>query len=277
MALAWITGAGGLIGHHVLRAVPPTWQVRAVTRDVVDLTDFDRVRELFRREQPTVVVHCAALSSIAGCAANPKLAERVNVDATRHLAELSANIRFIFFSTDLVFDGAKGNYHESDSPSPLSLYAETKLRAEQGVLSNPQHVVLRTALTLGSSPKGDRSADEQLRVAWSRGEVPSLYADEFRTPIPAEVTARIVWHLLENNAAGLFHLGGAERISRFELGQLVGERWPELKPTIRKASLAGTGRPPDVSLNTRKLQAQLPFLLPRISDWLRAAPKVGHV
>jgi dTDP-4-dehydrorhamnose reductase len=271
--VAWITGAGGLIGSHIVRPAPREWAVRALTRTGLDLTDFAAVRAAFERESPQLIIHCAALSSIAACNANPQLAWRTNLEGTKNLADLAANIPLLLFSTDLVFDGRKGNYSESDTVNPLSLYGETKVAAEQVVLANPKHLVIRTTLTAGASPRGDRSLDEQLRLTWKRGETTRLFVDEFRSPIPAEVTARAVWDLIGKNGAGLFHLGGSDRISRFELGRVVAACSPQLNPRIEPISireLSEARRPPDTSLNSEKIQRMLSFPLPRISDWLRA-------
>src|SRR5258705_41328 len=111
--LAWVTGAGGLIGNYLVRSTSahaPRWRVRPLTRDQLDLTDFEVVRRLFDREQPQLIIHCAAMSKSPQCEADPERARRINVDLTQQLAELGSEIPFVFFSSDLVFDGKKGNY-----------------------------------------------------------------------------------------------------------------------------------------------------------------------
>lgn len=271
--LAWVTGAGGLIGSHIVRAAPHNWSVCPATHAKLDMTNFAAVRSEFERDRPQLVIHCAALSSIAVCKANPERARATNCEATKYLAELAAGIPLLFFSTDLVFDGRQGNYVEGDAVNPLSFYAETKVTAEQMVLANPRHTVIRTALTSGTSPRGDRSFDEQLRIAWQRGDVTRLFTDEFRSPIPAAVTARAIWELVVNKATGLFHLGGAERISRFELGRRIAARWPQLKPRLEAISVrefTTDFRPPDTSLNCNRIQRLLSFPLPKFSEWLES-------
>lgn len=268
----WITGAGGLIGSHIAQAAPTDWTVRALQHAELDLTDFSAPRATFLRDDPKLVIHCAALSSIAACDADPKLAWRTNVEATRHLAELARDIPLLFFSTDLVFDGRRGHYAEGDPVHPLTPYAESKVTAEQTVLANPRHTVIRTALTIGCSPRGDRACNEQLEHAWQRGETTRLFVDEFRSPIPAEVTARVVWELVAAGGSGLFHLGGAERVSRFELGQLIAAQCPQFQPRLEPAFIRDSSdprRPPDTSLDVQQIQRLLSFPLPRISDWLR--------
>ena len=153
--------------------------------------------------------------------------------------------------------------------NPLGVYAETKVEAEQIVLANPRHTVVRTSLNGGVSPKRNRGIDEQARIAWTNGQSLRLFTDEYRSPIDASVTARAIWELALAKAAGIFHVAGAERLSRFELGKLLAARWPELSPRIEPASLAeyrGAPRPPDCSMNCAKAQALLSFPLPRYSE-----------
>ncbi len=270
----WITGAGGLIGHYLAAGAPavfPGARVVALTRSQLDLSDFQRVREAFRRDAPRMILHCAALSRSPDCQANPTLARRLNVEVTAHLSELAAGVAFFFFSSDLVFDGGAGNYDESAAVNPLSVYAETKVEAERVVLANPRHTVVRTSLNCGVSPTGDRGFDEQLRNAWRTGQTLRLFTDEFRCPIPAEATARAVWELARQKVTGLFHVAGAERLSRWQIGELYAARWPELNPQREPASLKeyrGAPRAPDTSLNCAKAQAKLSFPLPKLSAWV---------
>jgi len=102
------------------------------------------------------------------------------VEVTRLLAELAADVSFLFISTDLVFDGKRGWYDESSPVSPLTVYAETKVEAEQIVLQNPRHTVIRTSLNGGTSPAGNRGFNEELRRAWEAGKPTRLFVDEFR-------------------------------------------------------------------------------------------------
>lgn len=269
----WITGGGGFIGSAIARSAP-SLPVRAITREDFDLNDAKAVRRRFNNDAPPAVIHCAAISTGAACQANPSLARMINIDATRHLAELAAEIPFVFFSTDLVFDGKSGDYDETSLVNPLSLYAETKVEAEYAVLQNPGHTVVRTSLNAGLSPSNARAFNEEIRNAWAAGQEIRLFTDEFRCPIPAEYTARAVWSLLAANRPGLYHLAGSQRLSRFAIGELLAAHYAHLKPRITPISLRdykGPLRPPDTSLNSSRIQSILPFPLPRFEDWLRVA------
>jgi dTDP-4-dehydrorhamnose reductase len=275
---AWVTGAAGLIGGYLVRTAAqfaPEWQVTGWTRPVLDLLDFMSVRAAFQAQPPQLVIHCAALSKSPECEAQPELARKMNLEVTLRLAELSARVPFLFFSSDLVFDGRKGNYVETDVVNPLSLYAETKVAAENRVLQNPRHTVIRTSLNGGATVRGDRAFNEQLRHQWRQGQTAHLFTDEFRSPMHASVLARAVWELATCGAAGLFHVAGSERLSRWEIGQILAARCPELNPRLTAGSLRdwpGRPRSPDTSLHCAKAQAILSFPLPRLHDWLAAHP-----
>jgi dTDP-4-dehydrorhamnose reductase len=267
----WITGAEGLIGHHLVLAAKdyaPWFQVIPLTHKTLELTDFAAAEKRFLLDRPQWVIHCAAVSRAADCQANPAAARRINVDAAVYLAALAAESGFIFFSSDLVFDGRKGAYVESDRPNPLNLYGETKAAAEEIILRNPRHIVLRVGLNSGASLSGRRSFNEEMANVWRAGGSVKLFSDEFRCPLPASATARAVWELAWPGRAGLYHLAGSERLSRVEIGRVVAARHPELEARIEICSqkeYRGPARPADVSLDCGKLQAVLSFALPAFS------------
>ncbi len=234
------------------------------------------MRRLFAAERPSLVIHCAALSKSVACQADPALARRLNVEVTQTLTELAADVPFVFFSTDLVFDGRKGNYLETDGVNPLSVYAETKLTAEQIVAQHPRHLIIRTSLNGGVSPTGDRGFNEEMRRAWQAGRTLRLFTDEFRSPIAAVETACAVWQLIAAGATGTYHVAGSERLSRWRIGELLAARWPQLNPKNEAASLGeyqGAPRPPDTSLNCQKAERVLRAPLPGFTHWLATHPE----
>lgn len=275
----WITGAGGLIGHHFARAATGLgrWNVIPLTRTELDLLDAAAVTARFRHDRPAVVVHCAALSKTPACQADPDLARRCNVEVTRQLAELAGDGRFVFFSTDLIFDGRSGNYAENTPPNPLHVYGETKVAAEAAVRAHPRHLVVRTSLNYGSSPTGDRSFAEEMLLAVRAGKMLSLFTDEFRSPLAVADTVAAVLDLLAVGATGTYHVAGRERLSRWEIGELVAGQHPELRGKLRADSLRryqGPPRAPDTSLDcgktVRLLGREIPGLLERLGPMTTA-------
>jgi dTDP-4-dehydrorhamnose reductase len=275
----WITGAAGLIGSylvHLAEKYAPQWQITPLTRADLDLTDFTAVERRFRVERPRLVIHCAAMSKTVECQGQPAQARKINVEATGFLARLAAEADFIFFSTDMVFDGRKGNYVETDAVNPLSVYGETKVEAEKILAGNSRHVVVRTSLNSGASPNGSSAYNEQFRAVWAAGKPLKLFRDEFRSPMSAIVTARAVWELAAHLQGGVWHLAGAERLSRLQIGQLLAARHPELAAHVESGSrleYQGAPRPEDTSLNCAKIQERLSFRLPGLTEWLHEHPE----
>lgn len=271
----WVTGAAGLIGHQLVRQaanVAPGWHVLGLTRDYLDLTDFAAVERRYREAPPDLMFHCAAMSRSPACEADPKAARLNNTAVTTFLGDLAEEIPFFFLSTDLVFDGARGGYREEDPVHPLSVYAESKAEAEAQVRRRPHHTVVRTSLNGGVSLRGDRSFNEQMLLAWREGRALTLFTDEYRSPIAASVTARALWDLALQGVCGTIHLAGAERLSRWEIGQLVAARHPEVMARIQPGRLRdyeGAPRPPDTSLDCSRAAEFLTFPLPGLSEWLR--------
>jgi len=272
--LVWITGAGGLVGSYLVRSAArwaSDWDVRGLTRGDIDLTDEPAVCRLWSEQQPALVIHCAAISRPAVCEQDPELATKVNVGTTALLASLASEVPLLFFSSDQVFDGQQGWYVETDRINPVNRYGETKAAAEQLVLSNPRHTVIRLALTAGTSSTGDRSFVEDMRRSAGRDQRLTLFTDEFRSPLPAGVVARAVWELIAQKQSGLYHLGGAERLSRMEIGEALAMRYPELASRLQPGTVTGyqgPPRPPDLSMRCERLQRLLPFPIPGFRSWL---------
>jgi dTDP-4-dehydrorhamnose reductase len=279
--LVLITGAAGLIGHYLLKTAPrwaPRWEVRGITRGDVDLTDAACLTGVVHSLKPMAIVHCAALSRTKDCEQDPELARRINVNVTEHLAQLSQDIPFIFLSSGEVFDGRTGWYGEKDEPNPINVYGRTKLEAEQAVLQNPGHTVVRIVLTAGTSETGDRSFVEDMCRTAQAGKNMTLYADEFRCPLPAGVIARSIWELVDRKQPGLYHLGGSERLSRWEIGEALLSRYPELTGRLMKGSArnhVGSPRPADLSLRCGKIQNLLSFRIPGFCEWLAGRTETG--
>lgn len=271
---AIITGAAGLIGQYLVKTATqwaPSWDVMGLSRADLELTDTLDVGARIHALKPDLLIHCAALSRTKACEQDPDQAHRINVEATAHLAQLSKHIPFIFLSSGEVFDGKTGWYSETDEPSPINVYGQTKLEAEQTVLRNPGHTVVRIVLTAGTSETGDRSFVEDMCRTARAGKDVTLYADEFRCPLPAGVIARTIWELVDRRQPGLYHLGGSERLSRWEIGNALLPWYPELKGRLVAGSArnhVGSLRPADLSLCCERIQRLLSFRIPGFREWL---------
>ena len=269
-----LTGANGLLGGHIVRALEshlphPTICALASPRnttsalETVDLADLVGVRESVRRFTPTHIVHVAAMTSVAACYADPAAAARINVDATRVLAEEAARCgaRLLFTSTDMVFAGDAAPYDEDAPPAPVNVYGCSKLAAERAIAPLPRMLVVRIPLLYGCPVDAARETTftQQARSLRSGAAIP-LFEDEFRSPLFVEDAATGLLALLFSACVGVMHLPGPQRVSRFELGlalaDALGADRALLRAVSRESIAAAEPRPRDLSLATA-----------RTSDW----------
>jgi dTDP-4-dehydrorhamnose reductase len=174
----------------------------------LDLTDFAAVERRFLADRPRLIIHCAAMSK-TDCQANPAQARRINVEATARLAALAAESDFIFFSTDLVFDGRKGNYVETDAVNPLSVYGETKVAAEAVVTREQPATSWCAPRSTAAPPPAAKRLQRAIPRRLGGRKDHQTFHDEYRSPISATATARAIWELAAHPRGGLWHLAGA--------------------------------------------------------------------
>ncbi|MGL5806780.1 MAG: SDR family oxidoreductase [Xenococcaceae cyanobacterium] len=265
-----ITGASGFLGWNLSQQAQAQWQVFGTyysgaivipntTIIKIDLRDFSAVKELFAQIQPDAIIHTAAASKPNFCQTNPEESYRINVDASLNLAGLCAEHRIpcVFTSTDLVFDGTKSFYTETDPVSPISHYGEQKVLAERGMLEiYPKTAVCRMPLMFGNVPPTAISFIQPFIDRLKKGEDLFLFSDEFRTPVSGMTAAKGLLLALEKQVSGILHLGGKERISRYQFGELLAEIMQvspqNIKPCLQKDVPMAAPRSPDTSLDSSK-------------------------
>jgi dTDP-4-dehydrorhamnose reductase len=283
-----LTGASGQLGAYLIDRLladghePVAWSGRepghraGIEFRPVELTDLEATSQALVDADPEVVLHAAALSATDAVLRDPVRAQAVNVEATRRLAEWCAQEgrRMIFTSTDLVFDGSRAWNREDDPAEPILAYGRTKREAERAVLAVPGGVVARVSLLYGPSRCGRPYFFTNSIDAIRRGEPIGSFEDEIRTPLDMATAAEILVRLANSGESGLFHVAGAERMSRFELMRRSAAALgldPALIRANRRADVAlPEPRPADVSLDTSKLASRFPDLRrPTVEEALR--------
>jgi len=269
-----VTGASGLLGSAVCAAARNEWAVCGVHHSrpapvagvdarCCDLRDAAEVARLVNDVRPAAVIHAAAVADPVFCENNPEVSRRVNVDAAMALAKACRNsgARFIFVSTDLVFDGQRPPYSEDDAVSPLGCYGRQKVQAEQGVLDNDAAAcVCRLPLmfgAIGAAPAGFLGA--MLKARDEQRPIP-VFVDEYRTPLAASAAADGLLLALKQPIRGRLHLGGSERVSRRDLAVLLAQAMglpvSLLRPCRQRDVPSVPPRPPDVSLCSARAAAR---------------------
>lgn len=266
-----LTGASGFLGWNIIQAKPSSWSITGVvnkhTTDLpvdriiqLDLSDTAAITRRLKQESPDAIIHTAAISDANYCQQHPEESYRINVDATAQLAMLAASldIPFIFTSTDLVFDGTKGNYSEDDKTNPLSAYGKQKVAAVKVLLEEIylNACVCRMPLMFGDPGPHSKSFVQPFLQNLQGGKSINLFTDEYRTAVDGLSAARGLWMAVEQQWEGIWHLGGPDKLSRYEFGVLLAEIFQINRPAInairQKDLQMAAPRPADVSLNSQK-------------------------
>ncbi|WP_193195558.1 SDR family oxidoreductase [Nostoc sp. MG11] len=264
-----ITGASGFLGWHLCQLAKQEWEIYStyfshsleipgIKMLKVNLTNFQELKHIFSDVKPTAVIHTAARSQPNICQTYPEESHAINVTASCNLAGLCADnsIPCAFTSTDLVFDGLNAPYRETDPVCPVNIYGEQKVKAEIGILERyPMTAVCRMPLMFGIATPTAKSFIQTFIQTLKAEKELNLFIDEFRTPVSGTTAAKGLLLALEK-VNGRIHLGGKERISRYDFGRLLVEvfKLPAtgLKGCQQQDVKMAAPRPADVSLDSSK-------------------------
>lgn len=293
-----ITGASGLLGaNFVLVALHRAENVLATyyqhpihfsgARCVrVDLTNHRDTDELVYSTMPTWIVHCAALTDVDWCEQHPDETWLVNHDVTRNLAIAArhVNSRFIFISTDSVFDGERGDYAEIDQPRPLNVYSRSKLAAEKAVQEHVEHRLIVRTNIYGWNVQDKFSIAEWMLGRLEDSQTLPAFQDVLFTPILVNDLSEIVLAMMKRKLAGLYHVAGSQACTKYEFAAALANVFG-FDPTLIKAvSIAGSSlvaaRPRKTSLQTVKACSALGRPMPDLRSGLtrfRALRDCGSV
>lgn len=273
-----ITGASGFLGSNAPRYLSSDIRLLAATRAgeplpgyagsiALDLTNVAASEETIRKARPSVIVHSAALANHEQCENDHALAQLVNAEATGHLASIAQQIgaRFIFISTDAVFDGSHGNYSETDQVSPFSIYGESKLAGEVAALAETNALVIRTNF-FGWSPSGARSILEFFVNNLTNGLPVNGYTDFTVTSIYVGDLLERIELLAASGETGVFHLASRNALSKFDFGVGVAETFglnaSLISPQSAVAGSHDTSRVRNLSLSTDRISRTLGHPMP---------------
>ncbi|MEM1111966.1 MAG: dTDP-4-dehydrorhamnose reductase [Pseudomonadota bacterium] len=220
-----VTGAGGQLGRELLACAPSNWQVVALTRDQLDISDAAAVSHSVSSHAPELVINAAAYTAVDRAEEEPELALRINADGPRYLAQScrEAGCRFIHISTDFVFDGSGHSPYTPDAPTaPLGRYGASKLAGEQAVQAALHDaVIVRTAWVY--SRFGANFVKTMLRLMGERDSL-GVVNDQIGSPTWAAGLARALWQAAKpTTGAGIYHWSDEGRCSWFDFAVAIQE------------------------------------------------------
>ncbi|MBS3944382.1 MAG: SDR family oxidoreductase [Melioribacter sp.] len=271
----FITGGSGLIGQYLNIELSKSNQILTQYNTHVgnclgfnsvktDICDYNNLSKIFETFNPDVVIHTAAISNPEKAdAMAADLVYEINVNTTQSIAELCDKFKskLIYLSTDLVYAGYRGSMLSEDSKLiPISLYAETKLMGEIKIRETfGNYLILREALLYGIGLNHARNNFHLMYEKLKNGNEVVLFTDQFRTPLSVKDSARMISELIEKSISGeILNFAGNERVSRYELGEILCEHCGYSKYLLVKSTMEEAGliyKVADVSLSIDKLKS----------------------
>jgi dTDP-4-dehydrorhamnose reductase len=221
-----VTGANGFIGsyliHHLHRlGFHVIASGRGITShtggaiiyEVLDFTKEEQVKSVFKQHEPAIVIHAGAMSKPDDCHLNKSQAYLINVEGTKLLLKYAVlyNSKFIFLSTDFVFDGRSGNYKEDDERAAVNYYGETKIISEDLVMNyeGPWSIV-RTVLVYGIPILARQNLLTMVADHLLQGKSLKIFGDQVRTPTFVEDLVAAIIEIIKKNKQGIFHVSGKD-------------------------------------------------------------------
>jgi dTDP-4-dehydrorhamnose reductase len=304
---AVVIGGSGQIGGWLLRVLKErghraigtyaTVPFPELTR--VDAADRDAAAAWLKEQAPDVVFYPAGFTWVDGCERDPARAYAANLEEPMSLARAAADsgARFIYFSTDYVFDGASGPYSEEATTNPLSVYGRAKLDAERALSSElgAGQLTIRTSWVYGPERQGKNFAYQLARTLSARQPL-VCHSDQISSPSYGPDVARAAVLLAEERQSGLIHVVGPEVMDRVQFAQQIAAAFGldlsgiEGKPTAALAQ--GAPRPLRGGLLTTRLNAWRTGLMqplprcvedfnnklsaPEFSGWVKPLPPAAR-
>jgi dTDP-4-dehydrorhamnose reductase len=279
-----LTGVNGQVGHALQHKLFP-YEVIALSREQLDLTNTDNIRQVVRELKPDLIINPAAYTAVDKAESEPELAFAINGTAPQILAEEAArlNASIIHFSTDYVYDGTKNSaYTEVDEVNPVSIYGKSKLLGEDAIRSvGLPHLILRTSWVYGAY--GKNFLKTILRLAAERDSL-RIVADQFGAPTSSQSIADGVvslvdsWQVNQENQTGVYHFTNTGDTSWHGFScEIVQEynriaelqHWPKLKANEEDIIAITTAdyptpavRPQNSKLDNTKLKSVFKLELP---------------
>lgn len=238
-------GTKGQVGWELLRTCAPLGEVIGVDYPVADLANTSGLRRLIREVKPDIIINAAAYTNVDKAESETALARAINATGPAVLAEEAKKSRavLVHYSTDYVFDGAKGSpYLETDQTNPLNVYGQTKLEGEQAITAlGCVHLILRTSWVYSMRQGGFVTKV----LEWSRQQaVMRVVDDQISSPTSARMLAEISALILAqgredvftylSKKGGLYHCAGGGSCSRYDWAKAILDLDPRKEEQVVK-------------------------------------------
>lgn len=221
-------GASGMLGHGVhsvlseqLRLIPSARKDRYTQADfrAIDLCDVDSVKKLIQHEKPDEVLYGAGIISKLDCDQDRVSTRQVHSETPALIASILRDYggRLTYISSESVYGNHDGAYTETSATSPMSFYAETKLRGEeQSLASNPNSLVLRVT-PVGLTPDLGRGTFAEWAIkSMQSGQSIKGFDHHYFTPVGSTQLANLIQQAWEQNLMGVYNVGCDTPLSKYD-------------------------------------------------------------
>ena len=265
-----VVGSSGLLGSRIIEIGRNGYEMfgtyskhntMAENSYHLDSLVREQVFTVIKEMNPDFVIDTHAITNLDYCEIHKEEAWEVNVEGAKNIAEASESVgaKYVFLSTDNVFDGTKETYVEMDKTHPLNQYGKTKVAVEE-MLENSgvDFVVIRTAVLYGIGGIGKPSFATWLISKLRNGEEVKVVTDQESNPTFVDSLAELVLSLCEKDEKGIFHVAGKDCLSRYEFSLQIAESFGFDKDMIVPVSSSELGqmakRPKRVNLGIGKVK-----------------------
>lgn len=202
-----VVGSDGMLGRDVMSILSKDPEVMGVSQTALQLADFERVREIFTRYRPVVVIHAAEATDLDRCEAHPWEALHVNALGTQNIVTACQEVdaALLYLSSDQVFSGARrGPYVEWDIPRPVNIYGHTKMAGEMAVKDHlRKFFIVRTSTVYGHGTPG---FVQEVLQAGKEGRPFMAASDEITCPTFSQDLALALARLAGTRFYGTYHI-----------------------------------------------------------------------
>ena len=236
-----LIGSTGQVGQELRKTLKNLGELTILTRQQLDLSKPDDIREAIASLSPEIIVNAAAYTAVDKAETESELAMAINAVAPEIMGEMAQKISatLVHISTDYVFDGQDSNYQEDHVTNPLGIYGKSKLMGELGIRKQcDNHFILRTAWVYGCRGHGN-FVKTMLRLGKDRSEL-KVVADQIGTPSWAYDIADAIATLLEKQDTiprGTYHYTNSGVASWYDFALAIFDEARELNFPLKIAQV----------------------------------------
>ena len=222
-----VTGSMGQLGSEIKELSSNyNYNFFFTTRDDIDITSKDSIKEFCQTNSINVIINCAAYTAVDKAQSDIENADLVNRKAVKKLSIVAKelNIKLIHISTDYVFDGKNFKpYVEEFQTNPQSVYGKTKLDGENEIRDiNPLNsIIIRTSWVY--SYYGNNFVKTMLRLGKEKEELGVIF-DQIGTPTYAKDLAKTILDIvpqIENSKVEIYNYSNEGVLSWYDFAKEI--------------------------------------------------------